>query len=62
MNGSVTISASREVSLRAAPYYTVSQSEDGLEKVMQSVTITLTWPVAVGTQETAIVLEMRAGQ
>jgi 4-alpha-glucanotransferase len=61
MNGSVTLASSRELALKAAPYYTVSQSEDGLEKVMQSVTLTLAWAVPAGSQETSLVLEARGG-
>src|SRR6185369_9352497 len=33
MNGSVVIGASRDVVMTCRPYHTVSQSEDGLEKV-----------------------------
>ena len=61
MNGSVAIGASRPVAIDAAPYHTVSQSEDGLEKIMQSVTLSLAWPVAAGTHETSITLEVRGG-
>jgi 4-alpha-glucanotransferase len=61
MNGSVVLSSSRNVAVKGDPYYTVSQSEDGLEKVMQSVTLTLTWPVAFGTQETTVTLEACGG-
>jgi len=61
MNGSVVIGVSRDVVMTCRPYHTVSQSEDGLEKVMQSATLTLTWPVAAGTQDTAIVLEVKPG-
>ena len=61
MNGSVTLASSRSLAVRAAPYYTVSQSEDGLEKVMQSVTLTLTWPVTAGAQETSLVLAVTGG-
>ena len=61
MNGSVIISTSRPVSMKGKPYFTVSQSEDGLEKVMQSVTLTLSWAVAAGVHETSVTLEARAG-
>jgi hypothetical protein len=62
LNGSVTLSASRDVRIDGMPYCTVSQSEDGLEKVMQSVTLRLSWAVPAGTQETALILEVRAGE
>jgi hypothetical protein len=61
MNGSVAISTSRPVAIDARPYHTVSQSEDGLEKIMQSVTITLAWGVAAGSHETTITLEVQGG-
>ena len=62
LDGGVILAASRTVGVRAAPYHTVSQSEDGLEKIMQSVALTMTWAVPVGNQETAVVLEVRTGQ
>jgi 4-alpha-glucanotransferase/alpha-amylase len=61
MNGSVTISASRDVSLRLAPYYTVSQSEDGLEKVMQAVTLALVADITAGTHDLSLTLQVGAG-
>jgi len=61
MNGSVAISTSRPVAIDARPYHTVSQSEDGLEKIMQSVTVTIAWPVTSGAQDTTITLELRGG-
>jgi 4-alpha-glucanotransferase/alpha-amylase len=47
--GSIVLSASAPVGLRAQPCHSVSQSEGGFEKIMQAVTITLEWPVRVGT-------------
>ena len=61
MNGSVSLVVSRNVSVNAEPYFTVSQSEDGLEKVMQSVTVAMSWPVAAGTQQVQLVLEAKPG-
>jgi hypothetical protein len=61
MDGSLSLSASREGMLDAAPYFTVSQSEDGLEKVMQSVTLTMSWKLEAGRHEIAIVLEASPG-
>ena len=61
LDAHLTLSASRGVRLSANPYHTVSQSEDGLEKIMQSVTLTLTWPVTPGTQETSLVLAVAGG-
>jgi hypothetical protein len=61
MNGSVSVSTNHAVAMDAQPYYTVSQSEDGLEKIMQSVTLTLAWAVAAGAHDTSVTLEIRGG-
>src|SRR5688572_5800196 len=61
MNGSVIVATSHPVAVDAEPYYTVSQSEDGLEKIMQSVTLTLSWPVTAGSHDTSITFEVRGG-
>jgi 4-alpha-glucanotransferase/alpha-amylase len=61
MNGSVAISASRAIAMAAGPYRTVSQSEDGLEKVMQSVTVRLSTSVTAGMHEITLALEVRPG-
>lgn len=45
MGGSVTLRANLPLHLRAAPCFTVSQSEGGFEKIMQSVTLRLSWPL-----------------
>jgi hypothetical protein len=45
MGGSLTLRSSPPVRLRAQPCYTVSQSEGGFEKIMQSVTLNLSWPL-----------------
>jgi 4-alpha-glucanotransferase/alpha-amylase len=37
--------ASRPVQFSAQPLFTVSQSEQGFEKIMQAVTLLLTWPI-----------------
>lgn len=46
LGGSLTLSASHPASLRSAPCFSVSQSEAGFEKIMQAVTLHLSWPVA----------------
>ncbi len=46
LGGSLTISASPPAALRSAPCFSVSQSEAGFEKIMQAVTLHLSWPVA----------------
>jgi 4-alpha-glucanotransferase/alpha-amylase len=45
--GGIVLKVSAPVSLSAQPYHSVSQSEGGFEKIMQGVTITLEWPVAL---------------
>jgi len=48
--------------MRLSPYFTVSQSEDGLEKVMQSVTLTLAWEIQSGSRDITVVLDVSAGE
>ncbi|MFH1605354.1 MAG: alpha-amylase/4-alpha-glucanotransferase domain-containing protein [Pseudomonadota bacterium] len=45
MGGSLTLRTNLPLHLRAEPCFTVSQSEGGLEKIMQSVTLRLSWPL-----------------
>lgn len=59
LRGSLALLTSAPVSLHAAPLHTVSQSEDGFEKIMQSVTLTLRWPLATGANSITIALEAR---
>lgn len=60
LNGRVVLHASQPVSLKAAPHFTVSQSEAGFEKVMQAVTLALSWPVVPGT--VGLILEVAPNQ
>lgn len=46
MRGAVRIDCDPPARIRARPYHTVSQSEEGFEKVMQSATVDLQWNVA----------------
>ena len=55
LGGSIALNVSSPAALRAQPYYSVSQSEGGFEKIMQAVTLKLEWPVIVG--ELIITLE-----
>ncbi|HEX7954863.1 MAG TPA: alpha-amylase/4-alpha-glucanotransferase domain-containing protein [Burkholderiales bacterium] len=41
LRGRVVLTCSRPVSISASPHLTVSQSEDGFEKIMQAVTLTV---------------------
>ncbi|HSD53516.1 MAG TPA: alpha-amylase/4-alpha-glucanotransferase domain-containing protein [Burkholderiales bacterium] len=60
MRGSVGILTSRPARARARPLHTVSQSEDGFEKVMQCAVIELEWPVGAGTAEVSVTLKVTA--
>jgi hypothetical protein len=59
MGGTLEVLCSEPMHLSAAPHHTVSQSEDGFEKVMQAVTVTLRCPLAAGANRFAIALEVR---
>ena len=58
MGGAVAILASRPATVRARSHVTVSQSEDGFEKIMQCATITLAWPLGAGRHELSIALRI----
>lgn len=58
MQGSVTLSMSRPATVDAQPYHTVSQSEDGFERVMQSATITCSWVLPPGEHVIEVSLEV----
>ena len=59
MGGSVTLRSNVPIGLSAAPCHTVSQSEGGFEKIMQSVTLALSWPLDAAHQEVKLSLEIR---
>ena len=59
LGGSVEVLCSPPARVSARPHHTVSQSEDGFEKVMQAVTLDLSWAVGDGTNELIVALEMR---
>jgi hypothetical protein len=60
MRGSIGILASRPACVRARPLHTVSQSEDGFEKIMQCAVIELEWPVGAGAGEVSVTLKISA--
>lgn len=47
LGGSLEIDASPGANIDARPFYTASQSEAGFEKIMQTATVRLSWPVAI---------------
>lgn len=59
LGGSLILRASRPVRLSGAPHFSVSQSEAGFEKIMQAVTLTLTWPLSVPDEALTLSLEVR---
>jgi alpha-amylase/alpha-mannosidase (GH57 family) len=59
MGGSLTLRSNLPVLLRARPCHTVSQSEGGFEKIMQSVTLTLRWPLDAAHANIELSLEIR---
>lgn len=59
LGGSLILRASRPVRLLGKPHFTVSQSEAGFEKIMQAVTLTLSWPLSSHGEPTTLSLEVR---
>ena len=59
MGGSLTLRSNLPVALRARPCHSVSQSEGGFEKIMQSVTLTLAWPLDAAHARVDLSLEIR---
>ncbi len=60
MRGSVGILTSRPARVRARPLHTVSQSEDGFEKVMQCAVVELEWPIGAKPGEVSVTLKVSA--
>ena len=46
LGGHIVLTASHRMTLNAQPYFSVSQSEAGFEKIMQAVEITVTFPIS----------------
>jgi alpha-amylase/alpha-mannosidase (GH57 family) len=57
LGGKVLLAADRPVAIHAAPHKTVSQSEDGFEKIMQAVTLRLSLPLPAGPFRISLVVE-----
>ena len=61
LDDSVLVGALRlscpSAAIGARPYYTVSQSEAGFEKIMQGAELTLSWPLDDSSREIIVVLE-----
>ncbi len=62
LQAAVTLSTSVPVRLSAQPYFSVSQSEGGYEKIMQAVKLKLIWPASTKQQIISLkVLKVGAG-
>jgi 4-alpha-glucanotransferase/alpha-amylase len=61
LGGSLVLRTSHPVHLHAIPHFSVSQSEAGFEKIMQAVTLTLSWPAAVGEMEVSLEVSKHGG-
>jgi hypothetical protein len=59
LGGTVEVLCSEPVRVSARPHHTVSQSEEGFEKVMQAVTLALRCRLSSGLNTFAIALEVR---
>ncbi len=59
LGGTLAVLCSPPARLSGRPHHTVSQSEDGFEKVMQAVTLDLSWAVGDDTTELVVALEVR---
>ena len=59
LGGTLQVLCSPPARLTARPHHTVSQSEDGFEKIMQAVTLDLSWAVGEDTTELVVALEIR---
>ncbi len=60
LGGHIILATSHPVTINAQPYFTVSQSEAGFEKIMQAVEITMTF--TVGAEVFSLNLEVNKGQ
>ena len=59
LGGFVEVLCSPPAHVIGQPHLTVSQSEDGFEKVMQAVTLTLAWEMEEPIQEIVVALEIQ---
>jgi len=57
LRGGLALATSAPVAVRARPHYTVSRSEAGIEKIMQSACVTLCWRIEASGAELEIALE-----
>jgi len=60
MRGRVTLELQPPARVSVRPYHSVSQSEDGLERIMQSVAVEISWPLA--SNDEALMLKIRTDE
>jgi hypothetical protein len=60
LGGNLHLNATQLVQMRGSPFFTVSQSEAGFEKIMQAVMLTLQWPGS--DSELTILLSVNQGK
>jgi 4-alpha-glucanotransferase/alpha-amylase len=59
LGGNLVLNNNHPIQLRGMPYFTVSQSEAGFEKIMQAVMLTLQWPPS--QNEMSVMLTINPG-
>ncbi|MDO8369456.1 MAG: DUF1926 domain-containing protein, partial [Candidatus Nitrotoga sp.] len=59
LGGNLVLNNNHPIQLRGMPYFTVSQSEAGFEKIMQAVMLTLQWPLS--QNEMSVMLTINPG-
>ncbi len=59
LGGRVVLTTSHPVTLRTHPHFSVSQSENGFEKIMQATTLLLEWPVTAAELIVALTFDAR---
>ena len=55
MGGAIALAFAPAARITGRPYHTVSQSEDGFERIMQSVTLDIEWTI----EPPSTVIELR---
>ena len=59
LGGVLVLSTDSPAQIHTRPHFSVSQSEAGFEKIMQAVTLTLSWPMSSRFKELTVDLEIR---
>jgi len=59
LGGALLLHLSAPAQIQSRPHFTVSQSEAGFEKIMQAVTLILTWPLSQQMKELTVDIEVR---